>query len=55
MKKSELYHMAQIAVLNSQCIAPENKLEILRILIEDENVSKFCEEQDAKDSAVLEE
>ena len=30
MKKSELYHLAQIAVVNSPCIAPETKIYILR-------------------------
>ena len=51
MKKSELYHLAQIAVLDSPCIAPENKIELLKILIDDESVAAFCEEQEAKKGA----
>lgn len=48
MKKSELYHLAQIAVVTSPCLAPENKLEVLNILMEDEGVAKFVEEREAK-------
>lgn len=48
MKKSEIYHLAQIAVINSQCIAPEAKIAILRELIEREALEIFCEEQEAK-------
>lgn len=47
MKKSELYHLAQIAVLNTGTIAPETKLEVLRVLLHDEGFEKFCEEQEA--------
>lgn len=43
MKKSEIYHLAQIAVLNAATIAPENKLEILRELMAKESYSKVCE------------
>ena len=45
MKKSEAYHLAQIAVVNSPNIAPEGKIEVLRILIAEENLAKFCEKQ----------
>lgn len=48
MKKSELYYMAQIAVINAACIAPERKLQILRVLFADEDVSIYCEKQEAK-------
>ena len=48
MKKSEAYNLAQIAVIKSQCISPENKVEILRVLIEDEDLAKFTEKQQAK-------
>ena len=43
MKKSTAYNLAQIAVMMSPNIAPENKLEILRVLMDDENVALFCE------------
>ena len=51
MKKSEAYHLAQIAVVSTATIAPESKLEILRILIDDENLANFCEEQEEKKNA----
>ena len=47
MKKSDIYHIAQIAVVNSPCISPESKLEILRNLIADEDLALFSEEQAA--------
>ena len=49
MKKSEIYNMTQIAVLTSPLITPENKLEILRVLIADEDLEKFMEESKEKD------
>lgn len=49
MKKSEIYHLAQVAVVNSATIAPENKLEILRELIDAEELARFCESQEVKE------
>lgn len=54
MKKSELYYVAQIAVLNSQCISPEKKLDVLRILFDDEDSAKYWEKKQAE-KAVVEE
>ena len=51
MKKSELYHVAQIAVINSPVLAPETKLEILQVLIPDESSAKYWEEQEDKRNA----
>ena len=48
MKKSEIYHLAQIAVVTSPCIAPENKLKVLKVLIDDEELSIFTEKRDAE-------
>ena len=48
MKKSEIYSLAQIAVITTSCIAPEKKQEILRVLIGDEDLAKFCEKQETK-------
>ena len=45
MKKSEVYHLTQIAVVQSPNISPENKLEILKILIEKEQLELFCEKE----------
>lgn len=51
MKKSEIYHLAQIAVINSPAIAPETKIEVLRELIDKEELEIFCEEQEGKKNA----
>ena len=51
MKKSEIYHLTQITVINAPCIAPERKLEILRVLMEDENLAIYCEKQEEKKNA----
>lgn len=48
MKKSEIYSLAQIAVITTSCIAPEKKQEILRVLISDEDLAKYCEDRDAE-------
>lgn len=48
MKKSAAYNLAQIAVIQSPCISPENKLEIIRILMGDESLEAFVEEQNEK-------
>ena len=48
MKKSEMYHLAQIAVLNTPIIAPESKLEILAELIDAEKLELFSEKQKAE-------
>ena len=45
MKRSEAYHLAQIAVVQSPSISPENKLEILRILSVQEHFERYCEEE----------
>lgn len=55
MKKSEVYNMAQISVLLSPCITPENKLKILRVLIEDEDMEIFREKMEATEEAAVEE
>ena len=54
MKKSELYHLAQIAVIVTPCIAPETKIEILRELLDKEELEIFCEERKAAKAAVEE-
>ena len=48
MKKSTAYHLAQIAVLVSPTISPESKIKVLKVLIDDEGVAEFSEEQKAK-------
>lgn len=43
MKKSECFKKAQIAVINSQSIEVEEKLEILRALMTEEDMQKLVE------------
>ena len=52
MKKSEAYYLAQFAVINSPSIAPESKIEVLRVLMMDEDLEKFSEERKAKKAMV---
>lgn len=46
MKRSEMYHLAQIAVVQSPSISPENKLHILKTLLAQEHFEKYCEERE---------
>ena len=50
MKKSEIYKMAQIAVLNSG-LHGSNKLEILRELMAREDLEQLMEQQKEKEKA----
>ena len=43
LKKSDIYHMAQLAVLHEDSINSESKLAILRELIEAESLALFNE------------
>ena len=52
MKRSELYHLAQIAVVASPSISPENKLEVLKILSCQEHFEKFCEEREEENATL---
>lgn len=54
MKKSELFRLAQIAVLNTNCISPENKLDILHLLKKEEDFAAWSEEAKAKKAAIEE-
>ena len=49
MKKSEIYHMAQCAVINATFLGVDAKLEVLRELMCKEDVALFCEKQEAKE------
>lgn len=52
MKKSEAYHIAQIAVITSQVISPEIKVEVLRELIDKEEVALFVEKQEEENATL---
>ena len=45
MKKSELYHLAQVAVVQSPQISPEKKVAVMKMLIDNEKVALLCEKQ----------
>ena len=52
MKKSEAYHLAQIAVVQTPSIAPETKLEILKILSCQEYFEQFLENKEGDDETL---
>ena len=52
MKRSEVFHLAQIAVVSSLSISPETKLEVLQILSRQEHFEKFCEEKEEENETV---
>lgn len=51
MKKSEMYRMAQGAVLTNTYLSIEDKLEILRELMGKEDVELFCEQREDEEKA----
>ena len=52
MKKSELYHLAQIAVIATPTISVESKIEVMRVLFDQESLALFCEEQEEKNETI---
>jgi hypothetical protein len=55
MKKSKCYRLAQMAVLGEETLLPSEKLEVLRVLMEQETVQKLVEkgqEEKEKESEV---
>lgn len=46
MKKSEIFKKAQLAVLRDENITFEESLEILNVLMGEERVAKFSEENE---------
>lgn len=49
MKKSDCFKLAQIAVISTDRIANEDiKLEIIKVLMEEEKLSLFCEKEKEK-------
>ena len=49
MKKSEMYKYAQCAIVDSPNICTLTKLEVLRELMDKEDVALFCEKQEEKE------
>lgn len=52
MKKSEIYYLAQVAVVSTATIAPENKMEVLRELMSAEDCYKTVENSKALQKGV---
>lgn len=48
MKKSEIYKTAQCVVIDNQLLRTTDKLEILRELMDAENLAKYSETQEEK-------
>ena len=46
MKRSEIYKVAQQAVVNATFLGIDKKLEVLRELMNKEDVALFCEKQE---------
>ena len=53
MKKSELLNVAQIAVVLSQNISPENKLKVLRVLMEEEDLFAYQEKRKEQEAQAV--
>jgi hypothetical protein len=51
MKKSEIYKVAQQAVINSTFIGVDMKLEILRELMDREDTALFVEKREEQEKA----
>ena len=52
MKKSECFKKAQIAVVNSLVLTGEEKIEIIRVLMEEEKLSAFIEKENEEKGAL---
>ena len=52
MKRSEIFYLAQIAVVQTPSISPEKKLEILKTLSCQEHFEQFCEEKEEKNETL---
>lgn len=48
MKKSKCFQMAQMAVLTNDSFLPSEKLEILRVLMDEETARLICEKYEDK-------
>ena len=54
MKKSEMFKIAQMAVVDSHKINVEDKLEILRELMDKEDLAKYVEKKEAEEAETKE-
>lgn len=51
MKKSEMYKLAQVAVIEHPMLSSKQKIEILKELLDKESVALFVEKQEEKEKA----
>ena len=49
MNKSLAYKYAQLSVLADDGLCGSNKLEVLRVLMEAEDLAEYCEKQEKKE------
>ena len=53
MKKSECFSLAQESVIKNMSLSTEDKLEIIRVLIKEEDLARYVEkEKEKKEMAV---
>ena len=52
MKKSEVYYLAQIAVIATPTISVESKIEVMRVLLEQEKLALFCEKKEKENETL---
>ena len=48
MKRSEIYQRAIISVVDDKNLPPVAKLEIMRVLFEEESTALYCERKEAE-------
>ena len=51
MKNSTMFKVAQFAVLRSDNICDSDKLEVLRLLMDNEDVAKYVENREEQEKA----
>ena len=51
MKKSFVYQLVQLSVLNDSGLRDHEKIDILRVLFEQEDIERFSESRAEKESA----
>ena len=49
MNKSQAYKLAQLSVLRDECASDTCKLDVLRVLMEAEDLAEYCEKQKEKE------
>jgi hypothetical protein len=49
MKKSEAFRLAQYSVIKNQTIGTDEKLDVLKVLIAEEEMARFVEERAEKE------